>query len=152
MDSKFRLNILDAKVAADFTIKRSKEIQNASILLILARFIQTIVIMGMQIYRKDFLISDALVRLGQCSLHLITIYLNRQFPLRFLKYHGSMLVISMIPMTIHCFFPSRNGHVEDLQTSLLQHQNSLFLCAMQCILGNSAWIQSCSTFCLYFLL
>jgi hypothetical protein len=83
MDSKFRLNILDANVAADYGIKRSKEIQNASILLFLARFIQTIVIMAMQLYRKDFIISDALVRLGQCSLHLITIYLNKQFPLRF---------------------------------------------------------------------
>ena len=83
MDSKFRLNMLDANVAADYGIKRSKEIQNASILLFLARFIQTIVIIAMQLYRKDFIISDALVRLGQCSLHLITIYLNKQFPLRF---------------------------------------------------------------------
>jgi cadmium resistance protein CadD (predicted permease) len=140
MDSKFRLNILDANVAADFGIKRSKEIQNASILLFLARIIQTIVIIAMQLYRKDFMVSDALVRLGQCSLHLIAIYLNKQFPLRFLKYHGSMLVISMIPMTIHCFFPNWSGHKEDLQTNLLQHQNSLFLTCMLSILCNSSWI------------
>jgi hypothetical protein len=114
MDSKIRLNILDAHVEAEFGIKRSKEIQNASIYLFLARFLQTIVIMAMQLYRKDFMISDALVRLGQCSLHLIAIYLNKQFPLRFLKYQGSMLVISMIPMTIHCFFPNMSGHKEDI--------------------------------------
>lgn len=83
MDSKFRLNILDSNLAADYGIKRSKEIQNASILLFLARFIQVIAIMAMQLYRKDFIISDAIVRLGQCSLHLIAIYLNKQFPLRF---------------------------------------------------------------------
>ena len=83
MDSKFRLNILDAQVSTEFSIKRSKEIQNGSILLIVAKFLQTIAIFGVQLYNKDFIISDNIVRIIQLLIHLITIYINKKCPLRF---------------------------------------------------------------------
>ena len=83
MDSKFRLNILDAQVSTDFSIKRSKEIQNGSILLIAAKFLQTIAIIGVQLYNKDFIISDNIVRIIQLLIHLMAIYINKKFPLRF---------------------------------------------------------------------
>ena len=50
MDSKFYLNIIDDKLNTQYGAKRSKEMQNASILLISARLITTIVILAMQIY------------------------------------------------------------------------------------------------------
>ena len=87
--------------------------QNASIMLFLPRLITTIVIIAMQIYRKNFILSDALVRLSQASIALIVIYLNKKYPAHVLKYHGSMLVFSLIPMPIVSFFPGIDSK-EDL--------------------------------------
>jgi len=79
--------------------------QNASIILILARLITTIVILAMQINQKKFSLSDALVRLSQASIHLIVIILNKKYPIHVLNHHGSLLIFSLIPMTIISFIP-----------------------------------------------
>jgi hypothetical protein len=75
--------------------------------------VTTIVILAIQIYEKKFSLSDALVRLSQASINLIVIFLNKKYPTHILKYHGALLVISLIPMTIVSFIPGIESN-EDL--------------------------------------
>ncbi len=89
-------------------------------MLILAKLIGLIAIIVMQVYHKNFILSDALVRFSQTTIHLIVIFLNKNYPEQIIKYHGALLVFSLIPMTIVSFFPGIEQK-EDLQTKLLQH-------------------------------
>jgi hypothetical protein len=96
MDSKLRLRIVDPKVDHEYGLMRSREILSMSIKIVVVR---TLMLIASSIDMGTAEKIDYVTIIGRaCAvfLHYTVIFLQHKYPLKFYKYHASLLTMSML--------------------------------------------------------
>lgn len=95
MDSKLKLRIVDPKVDHEYGLMRSREILSISLRIMVARILMLIgssVAMGTA-ENVDYV--TIIARASGVFLHVLLIFLQHKYPIRFYKYHASLLTTCM---------------------------------------------------------
>ena len=95
MDSKLKLRIVDPKVNHEYGHMRSQEILSISLRIVIAR---TLMLIGSSVAlgtapKIDYV--TIIARASAVSLHVLLIFLQHKYPIKFYKYHASLLTMSM---------------------------------------------------------